>query len=129
MKQDASFVDIDYGQATRRLFWLTCGIGLTGSLVAWWVAGNSAGGGFLIGSAASLANLWIWHAIARHLSSGEEKPSRTMAGLFAGRFLGLFALGYVILKTLNVQPLAMVLGLFVSALAVIAEILFELVAR
>ncbi len=129
MKQNASLADIDYGQATRRLFWLTCGIGLTGSLVAWWVGGNPAGGGFLIGSAASLVNLWIWHAIAKGLSGGEEKPSRTMAGLFAGRFLALFALGYVMLRTLNVQPLAMVLGLFVSALAVIAEILLELVAR
>lgn len=129
MKQNATIVDIDYGRATRRLFWITGVIGFAGSLVAWWAAGNSAGAGFLIGSTISLANLWIWHAIAKRLSGGEDKPSRMMSSFFAGRFLGLFALGYVMLKTLNVQPLAMVLGLLVSGMAVIAEILLELVAR
>jgi uncharacterized membrane protein len=126
MQEDASFADIDYARATRRLYWLTGAIGLAGTVVSWTIWGKAAGGGFLLGSIASLGNLWIWRAIARGLSHGESRPSKVAPSLFAARFLALFAIGYVMLRTLNVQPLAMILGLLVSAAAVIAEILLEL---
>jgi hypothetical protein len=127
MKPSTSFDDIDYGRATRRLFWISCAIALGGTLSSWGMWGKSTGGGFAIGSTASLANLWIWHAIARGLSS-EGKPSKLAPTLFVGRFLALFAIGYVILRTLNVQPLAVVLGLLTTALAAVTEILVQLTA-
>lgn len=118
--------DIDYGQSTRRLFILTIALGVLGSLVALGIWGAPAGVGFTIGSAASLLNLWLWQRITARLSLKGERPSRFVGALFAGRLLALFALGYVILETLNVEPLAAILGLLTSALAVVAEIAIEL---
>lgn len=119
--------DIDYAQATRRLFWLTGLVGLLGSLVGLVMGGVPSGLGFAIGSAASLANLWIWYAITLRLSGDNSRPSKAGPIFFAGKLLALFALGYVILKTLNIEPLAAILGLFSSVLAVIGEIAIELV--
>lgn len=120
-------LDIDYAQATRRLFWLTGLVGIVGSLVAFVQWGGPSGLGFAIGSAASLANLWIWYAITLRLTGDTSRRSRTAPIFFAGKILFLFALGYVILRNLNVEPLAAILGLFSSVLAVIGEIVIELV--
>jgi ATP synthase I chain len=128
VKQSSLSVDIDYDKATRRLFWVTGVIGLTGALSSWSIWGRAAGGGFAIGSVASLANVWIWHTIAQRLSANEGKPSKLTSVLLTGRFLALFAIAYVILRTLKVQPVAVIAGLLTSALAVIAEILVELAA-
>jgi hypothetical protein len=120
-------LDIDYAQATRRLFWLTGLVGIVGSLVALVMWGAPSGLGFAIGSAASLTNLWIWYAITLRLTGDPRRQSRAGPIFFAGKLLALFAFGYVILKTLNVEPLAAILGLFSSVLAVIGEIAIELV--
>jgi hypothetical protein len=120
-------LDIDYAQATRRLFWLTGLVGIVGSLIALVKWGGPSGLGFAIGSAASLLNLWIWYAITLRLSGDTSRRSRAGPIFFAGKLLALFAFGYVILKTLNVEPLAAILGLFSSVLAVLGEIAIELV--
>jgi fermentation-respiration switch protein FrsA (DUF1100 family) len=119
--------DIDYTRSTRRLYGFTIVIVLAGSVIAWCAWGTSAGGGFALGGIASLANLWIWAAIASGLSGKPGRKSLVAGTLFAGRLLALFAFGYAIVKTLNVQPLAAIVGLLSASLAVIAEILFELV--
>jgi hypothetical protein len=126
--KETAVPDIDYEQSTRRLYWLTLTIGVTGTAVSWAVWGVSAGAGFGIGSAASLTNLWIWQMLAASLSGKPSRKSMIAGGLFAGRFLALFALGYVIVRALNVQPLAAILGLLVSSAAVVAEIVIELAA-
>ena len=118
--------DIDYDRSMRRLYWLTFVIAATGSLVAWAVWGKGAGGGFALGSVASLVNLWMWEAIANGLGGGKAKKSAVAGGLFAGRLLALFAFGYVIVRALNVQPLAAIVGLLSASFAVMAEILLEL---
>lgn len=118
--------DIDYTRSTRRLYWLTFVIGVTGSFIAWALWGKSTAGGFALGGTASLANLWMWDMIASGLSGRPSGKSLAAGALFAGRFLALFAFGYVIVRALNVQPLAAVAGLLSASLAVIAEILFEL---
>jgi hypothetical protein len=118
--------DLDYTLSTRRLYWLTFVIVVTGSFIAWAFWGKPAGGGFALGGIASLANLWMWDMIASGLSGRQSGKSLAAGALFAGRFLALFAFGYVIVRALNVQPLAAVAGLLSASLAVIAEILFEL---
>lgn len=120
-------LDIDYAQATHRLFWLTILVGIAGALVALVIRGAPSGLGFAIGSAASLANLWIWHTVTLRLSGENRRPSKAGPLFFAGKLLALFALGYVTLKSLNIEPLAAILGLFSSVLAVIGEIAIELV--
>ncbi len=118
--------DIDYTRSTRRLYWLTFVIVITGSFLAGALWGQGAGGGFALGGIASLVNLWMWEAIANALSGARSKKSMAAGGLFAGRFLALFAFGYVIVRALNVQPLAAVVGLLSASLAVVAEIVLQL---
>ena len=118
--------NFDYTRSARRLYWLTFVIVVTGSCVLWAIWGKGAGGGFALGGMASLANLWIWETIANGLSGQPSKKTAVAGVLFAGRLLALFAFGYVIVRALNVQPLAAIAGLLSASLAVIAEILFEL---
>jgi ATP synthase I chain len=117
--------DIDYARSTRRLFWLTLGIGITASVVGWIMGGRRVGLGLGIGSFASLVNLWLWHAVTKGVNPG-DKSSKFAAGLFAGRILALFAVGYVMVKYLSIDPRAGIAGLFASSAAVLAEILIEL---
>src|SRR4051794_30595053 len=96
--------DIDYGQSTKRLFrWTVC-IGCIGFLISFFVWGRRTGFGFAIGAAAALANLWIWDAVAKSLSGTPGRRSTLAGALFAGRFLALFAFGYVIVSYLDVSP-------------------------
>jgi hypothetical protein len=119
--------DIDYGRSTRRLFWLTAGIGLAASVAGWVMGGSRVGLGLAIGSLASLGNLWLWRAVTKGITA-EAKPSKSSAGLFAVRILALFAVGYVMVKYLSIDPRAGIAGLFASSAAVVVEILLELVA-
>lgn len=118
--------DYDYARLTRRLYWLTFVVAVTGSCIAWAVWGRSYGAGFATGAAASIVNLWIWHVIADALAGKQSKRTAVAGSLFAGRLLALFAFGYVIVRALNVQPLAAILGLLSASFAVIVEILVEL---
>lgn len=119
--------DIDYERSTRRLFWLTLGIGIVASAVGWIMGGQRIGLGLAIGSLASLGNLWLWHAVTKGITA-QAKPSKSSTGLFAGRILALFAVGYVMVKYLSIDPRAGIAGLFASSAAVIVEILLELAA-
>jgi hypothetical protein len=119
--------DIDYNRSTRRLFWLALVIGSIGTIAAFLWRGRPVGLGFAVGSLASLINLWVWHIIAERLGGGEDtKRSKTAGMMFAGRFLLLFAAGYVIVEYLDVDPLAAITGLFAGSAAVVAEIVIEL---
>lgn len=126
MSEPVEHPDIDYSRSTRRLFVLTVAIGFVGSAIAWVVWGGPGAAGFGIGSAASFLNLWLWHGLTLRLSGEGDRRARFASTFFVGRILVLFAIGYVILRTLNVQPLAAILGLFTSAIAAMAEILIEL---
>ena len=118
--------DINYAHSLRRLYWLTFVIGTTATLLAFPLWGSSAGGGIALGSLASFANLWIWERIALGISGSVDGKTKAAGVLFGGRFLALFAFGYVIVKTLSVDPFATLLGLFASSVAAVAEILIQL---
>ncbi len=120
--------DIDYDRSARRLFGLTIFIGCAGFVTSYALWGGRAGYGFGLGSLASLVNLWLWSVIADSLARKKDKRSSFAAVLFGGRLLALFAFGYVIVSYLDVSPLAALVGLFTSAIAVLAEIVFELAA-
>lgn len=93
------------------------------------MGGRRVGLGLGLGSFASLGNLWLWHAVTEGIKPAEkssEKPSRSSAPFFGLRILALFAIGYVMVKYLSVDPRAGVAGLFASSAAVLVEILLEL---
>ena len=118
--------DIDYGRATRRLYWLTVAIAFVASLVGFAYWGRPVGLGLALGGVVSLANLWLWDSLGKMLAGKAGKGSSILAILMAGRLLALFAAGYAIVKYLEVDLLAGVAGLLASALAALIEIILEL---
>jgi hypothetical protein len=121
--------DIDYGRATRRLYWLTVAIAFVASLVGFAYWGRPVGLGLALGGVVSLANLWLWDSLGKMLAGKAGKGSSILAILMAGRLLALFAGGYVIVKYLEVDVLAGVAGLLSSALAALVEIVLEIAVR
>jgi ATP synthase I chain len=120
--------DIDYHRATQRLFRIAITLVTAGSVIAGVWRGLPGAVGFMLGGAVSLANLWLWRHVAMKLGPAQEPKKSGPSALFlVARFLALFACGYVIVKTLDVNVMAAISGLFASAAAVVAEVLFELI--
>lgn len=111
----------------RRLYLLT-GILSAGGFIAEFIwAGGRNGLGFLIGAAGSFGNLWTFDLLAGAIAPGERTQKPWGAGLFVGRYIILIAAGYATVKTLNVSPLAVLLGLLASTAAALASAVFDLV--
>jgi len=98
--------------------------GVAGVIVAWLWRGPASGAGFALGSLASWFNFRWLKQVVFTLGSQRARPQTAVKlGL---RYLLLGGGAYVILKYSSVNQLAALIGLFVSAAAVIVEILFEL---
>ena len=120
--------DIDYQRSTRRLFRIAIAIAIAGTLIAGIMRGLPGTVGFALGGGASLLSLSLWHRVAMKISPSQEPRKSGPSTLFLiGRFVALFVVAYVIVKTLEVNVMAALSGLFVSAAAVVAEVLFELI--
>ena len=88
--------------------------------------GWQTGVGFLVASIASYWSVWRWHRVVESLGPDTVRK-RIPVSRFILQFLLLAAVGYVIVKYLEVNRLAAVSGLLVGAAAVILEIFYELV--
>jgi hypothetical protein len=83
------------------------------------------GAGFALGAAASwLGFHWLRQVV--HAVSGTGRPRRRLALLGSLRYLLLGGGAYAIVKYSSISLAAALAGLFISAAAVIVEILFEL---
>ena len=103
---------------------LALAMGGAAAVFAW--RGWTWGAGFLAGAAASWLNFFCLKNIVDAL--GRSRPTRKRTLALAGlRYLLLGAGAYAILIYTSISIVAALLGLFVSAAAVIVEILFELV--
>jgi hypothetical protein len=80
--------------------------------------------GFFLGACISYLSFWRWQVVVESLGGAAEKPS---VGPMVLRFVVLAAAAYGIVKYLDVTPVAVFLGLLISAAAVIVSILFELI--
>jgi hypothetical protein len=96
--------------SVRQLYRLTIVVGILGAAAFSWVQGPREGLAFALGGLGSFGN------------SG--KPWQASA--FIGRYILLFAAGYVIVKGLDVNPLPVILGLFASTAAVLTSSIVEL---
>lgn len=119
-----------FARAVDRIGYLILALGGTGAIAASVLGGFSAGGGFLLGAGASYLNFrWLKRLVdALGAAAGKPgKPPRARVAVFLGlRYLILGAGAYVILRGSALSLPAALAGLFVSAAAVMAEILFEL---
>jgi hypothetical protein len=106
-----------------RLMMTFAAVGVVAMLV--W-RGWTWSGGFALGAAASgLGFHWLRRVV--HAAGRGDNPRQRLALLGGLRYLLVGAGAYVILRYSPISLAAALAGLFVSAAAVIVEILFELV--
>ena len=110
-----------------RLYWLTAVCGGIGFVWYFLLQGPAAAIAFVLGAAVSVGNLWLFDWLSRAIAPGTTPRRPWQAGAFFTRYLLLFALGYVIVEALDVNPLPVILGLFASTAAVLMSSIFELV--
>jgi hypothetical protein len=109
----------------RRIVRFTIALGLIGGAAAWLRFGPRVAGGFLCGASISILNFWTLERMTFALtSSGTARGSTALFGL---RYFLVGGAVYVIVKILEISLMSVLAGLFVSAAAVILEILYELV--
>lgn len=86
--------------------------------------GIRTGVAFLIGAAVSYASFWGWQHLVNTLTPDAKKRSHWF---FTLRLLALVALAYAIIKFFGLNLAAAALGLLVSSVAVIYELIVELI--
>jgi len=121
---DADTVFVE--RAMRRIFRGMLALSAAGTLAALWLAGWRNGISFLLGSAGAYLNLYWLHRLVEALGPGARRPRKGLLVVLATRYLLLGLAGYVIVKVFGLGLVALLLGLFVPAAAVLAEILYEL---
>jgi hypothetical protein len=114
-----------YQRAEARIARMMMALAAVGAvtLLAW--RGWTWGAGFAVGAAASWLGFHWLRQVVRAVS-GEGRPRRRLALLGGLRYLLLGGGAYVIVRYSSISLAAALAGLFVSAAAVIVEILFEL---
>ena len=114
-----------YQRAEARIARVMMALAAAGAagMLAW--RGWAWAAGFALGAAASwLGFHWLRQVV--HAVSGTGRPRRRLALLGGLRYLLLGCGAYVIVRYSSISLAAVLAGLFVSAAAVIVEILFEL---
>lgn len=99
-------------------------IGVAGAVTFGIMKGFRFGGGFLLGSAISFVSFWRWKRVVDALAPGAKRRS---AWVWLLRFAMLAAVAYVIVKYLEVTPVAVFLGLLATIAATIIAALLELI--
>ena len=110
----------------KRLYRLTGAVGLVGFVWYFAAAGGSSAFAFFLGVLCSFGNLWLFDHLSRSIAPGAASRKPWQAGAYFVRYVILLGIGYAIVKSLDVSPLALILGLFASAAAVLASLIFEL---
>ena len=114
-----------FSRAAHRLTALMSALSIAGTVAAGVWRGWSWAAGFAVGAAVSWFNFRWLRRLTEAL--GAARVRRASAVFLASRYLVLGLLAYVILRYTSISLPAALAGLFVSAAAVILEILFELV--
>jgi hypothetical protein len=110
----------------RQLYRSTALVALLGFVWYFRAEGPRSAFAFLLGAATSFGNLWLFNWLAGAIAPADSPRKPWQAGAFVVRYLILFTAGYVIVKALGVNPLAVVLGLFASTAAVLLLSVIEL---
>ena len=111
----------------RRVYWLTGSFGIFGFVSYFATQGARPAFGFLLGALGSFFNLWLFDWLAGSLAPSDAPRQPWKARAFVARYLVLFAAGYVIVKALGVNGLAVALGLLSSTAAVLLSSVIEIV--
>ena len=119
---------MDLDRAIGRIGRWMLGIVAAGSVAAFVLGGWRMAGGFLLGSVVSWLNYRWLKKLVNSLGGQREGEPQPVSAVFLGmRYLLLGAGAYAILMFSTFSLAGVLAGLFVPAVAVILEILFELV--
>jgi hypothetical protein len=113
-----------YERVVRRIRGMILVLGATGTIALAIWQGPRAGGGFLIGAAASYLSFWRWQHVVESMGPGKARRSPWLLPL---RMALIIAAGYVIIKITGANPAAAVVGLLLPGAAVTCEIIYELI--
>ncbi len=116
--------------APRRIYRLMAGLGLVGAIALLVARDWRWGLGFAVGAAISLLNFRAFEKIVAMIGAVSQEgaaPKRFGAVFLGGRYLLFAGAAYVIIRVLDANLLAALLGLFVCVGAVLIEILYELI--
>jgi hypothetical protein len=118
------------GRSIARLHRMMAALSATGVLLLLVWRGWRWGLGFALGAGASWLNFrWLKKLVDMLGAASAGKRPRHRAAIMLGlRYLLLGAAGYAILRYSEINLTAALVGLFVSAAAVILEILYQLIA-
>jgi len=119
--------DLFHHRAPERIERIGLVLGVMGTIALFSTQGLHSGIGFLCGAAISLVNFRWWKSLASQLGVTHSVPMRGSAVILGLRYLLIGAAIYAIVKYLEINLVAILLGLFVSVAAVIFEILYELI--
>ncbi|HEX4167780.1 MAG TPA: ATP synthase subunit I [Bryobacteraceae bacterium] len=111
------------------IYKLTGVFGLIGFVLFFWIGGIRDALAFALGVLCSFGNLWMLHRITGAIVPGPEARKPLRAGSYFIRFAFLLAIGYGIVKLLNVSPIAVISGLLAGTAATLASVIIELVAQ
>lgn len=121
-KSDGDF----YDRAIARIFRLTIAAGLIGTVITAIKFGIRDGAGFAVGALVSLFAFRSIRGFAFAIGGDSNPRAAAFAALFLLRYALIGGAIYVIVKYLEVSPMALLAGLFASIAAVLAEVLYEL---
>jgi ATP synthase I chain len=127
MDLDERYLD----RAVARLGWIMAAMSAAGILLLFFWQGWRSGLGFALGAGASWLNFrWLRKLVdSLGQTASNKKPPRSRTAIVLGlRYVLLAAAGYAILRFSEISLTAALAGLFVSAAAVVIEILFQLIA-
>ena len=113
-----------YRRLVHRIMRLILVIGLVGATAIGLRKGPGFGVGFLLGACLSYLSFWRWRKVVEALG---EQPKRRSIWVWLLHFAVLIGAGYAIVNYLEVTPVAVFLGLLVSAAAVVVSIIYELI--
>ena len=112
----------------ERIYLLTMILGAIGLLFCLALLGWRASLAFGVGVGISFGNLWVFEHLSRVIAPGAVPRKPWTGGVYAIRYILLLGIGYATVKFLGIDPLPVILGLFTSAAAVLAYLIFELTA-
>ena len=118
-----------YDRALARIVRCMLALTVIGTVIVWFHGGWRWSAGFVAGALVSYLSFRGFERVANLLGPATEvKPPRVRVAILMGaRYLLLAAGGYAIVRFSTLSLTAALLGLFVSAAAVILEILYELI--
>ena len=116
-----------YAQAIARIHRILLVVVPAGAAAAWWLQGWPAGLGFLAGGAGSYLNFQWLHGLVEALGTDGRRPSKKLVFFLMTRYLLLGGAAYVIVKYFSINLVALLWGLCASVVAVMIEIVYELI--